>query len=546
MIPKRLIFFVASLVIVAFGQNAWISFFGSFAAAFGYALFWFGVIRCALPWQRFAWGSTWFACIQAIQLSWMSSIEYMGPMFLLVYALLAIALGLQFGILSWFVGSDQPLTVLRGLGFAGLWVIFEWVRLGLFTGFTWNPTGIALTTSILSLQMASLFGIYGLSFWVIFVNWMAYRWLQLRTRTSLLIWVSCAVFPYLFGAIQLLIVPRDLNSISTLLVQTALLPEERDYDPKAPERHIDPLEQWDRILTLIEDAHAPQVDLIVLSESALPNDAYQSVYPFFAVEQIWKDHFKNQTDLPILEQSQNRPSSELIQMDQTHASWVVSNAFLVQALSNHYHCEVIVGLNDRDLNRQYNAAFHFSPFRNFTFRTEKRVLVPLGEYIPLKNSPWFTSWIAKQFGIFDSFEPGKDAKVFFGQVPFGVSICYEETYSDLIRLLRAMGARMFVNISNDVWFPHSRLARQHFDHGMVRAVENGLPLIRSCNTGITGGVDCFGRILNLYPESQAGALLLRVPLTHFSTLYSCVGDRAILIISAIFGVFLLFPKSLKK
>ena len=103
------------------------------------------------------------------------------------------------------------------------------------------------------------------------------------------------------------------------------------------------------------------------------------------------------------------------------------------------------------------------------------------------------------------------------------------------------GAEMFVNISNDVWFPCSRLARQHFDHGIVRAVENGVPSIRACNTGITGGVDCFGRVLAVQQEQERGALEIKVPLNTFPTLYRLWGDGAILIPSALFAL-LLFRK----
>lgn len=224
-----------------------------------------------------------------------------------------------------------------------------------------------------------------------------------------------------------------------------------------------------------------------------------------------------------------------------YSYWEVSNAFWLQALANHYHCEVIVGMDDRNLvdGEHFNAAFHFVPHGNNISRMEKRVLVPVAEYIPFKNWRWFSQFLSNQFGIGESFEAGREAKIFSGRVPMGVSICYEETFSELIRHLRMKNAQMFVNISNDVWFPGSRLAKQHFDHGMVRAVENGLPLVRACNTGITCGVDCLGGILAQHPENKAGALFIEVPLHTFPTLYSILGDRAILILSALFALNLL-------
>jgi apolipoprotein N-acyltransferase len=238
--------------------------------------------------------------------------------------------------------------------------------------------------------------------------------------------------------------------------------------------------------------------------------------------------------------SRNQPLAKL----NGRADWDVCNAFWVQALANHYHSEVIIGMDDRDriAKAHFNAAFHFLPDGQSISRTEKQILVPISEYVPLKKWRWFSRFLSRQFGIGDSFQPGKEGKLFSGRISMGVSICYEETFSEVVRHLRMKNAQMLVNISNDVWFPHSRLARQHFDHGMVRAVENGLPLLRACNTGITCAVDCLGRSLASLSENKAGALFVEAPLKTFPTLYSLLGDKAILILSALFAINLLLPE----
>ena len=534
----RLFFPRLGFVFVAFGQNAWIGWLGPLSATIGYALFWRAILNWASPMKRFALGLLWFSFIQAFQLSWMATTEYMGPLILVVYGFLILALGVQFGLLSWLVGSWRSLTILRCAGLAGLWVLLEWMRLHLCTGFSWNPAGLALTTTPFSLQMASLFGIFGLSFWVIFVNLAGLRASFLRTFSSIAIWVSCAIIPYIFGAIQFFAVSTENRNLSALLVQTALLPEQRDYDSHQPGQFIDPVDQWDRLIGLIRNAKAPQVDLIVLPEGAVPYSAFQCVYPIFEVQRVWAKHFGplSKSEFPLPE----FPMARLAHFE-GRAYWEVSNAFWVQALANHYHCEVIVGMDDRDLSsgKHFNSAFHFSSDSKSISRIEKRILVPVGEYVPFKHWRWFSQLVTDQFAVGDSFEPGKEAKVFFGRIPIGVSICYEETFSELIRNLRTKDAQMFVNISNDVWFPQSRLAKQHFDHGMVRAVENGLPLIRACNTGVTCGVNCLGSVLARHPENQPGALFLEVPLHTFPTLYSKLGDGAILILSAFFALNLL-------
>ncbi|MBF8263650.1 MAG: lnt [Parachlamydiales bacterium] len=542
--------FVISLIFVAFGQNAWLGWLGPVAATAGYAIFWRGMLDWPTSAQRFVYSLIWFSSAHAFQLSWMSSTEYMGPLILVVYVFLLIALGVQFGLLSLFVGSSQPLTIRRCAALSGIWVMMEWVRLLFLTGFTWNPAGLALTTTLYSLQSASLFGIYGLSFWVIFVNLLALRASRARSRSAIVAFAACALLPFVFGAVRTSMAPKgDTKTISALLVQTDLLPQQRDYDSHWPDAFIYPFDQWDRILGLMDTVKTGPIDLIVFPEGALPYDAYHCVYPLLEMQKTWMQHYgaASQKELPPLGRPSRKPLSHLVQHEEG-INWNVSNAYWVQALANHYQCEVIVGMDDRDLvsRKHYNAAFHFLPRRNTAERTEKRILVPVGEYVPLKEWRLFSEFLARQFGIGESFESGNEAKVFLGQIPIGVSICYEETYSELIRELRVLGAQMFVNISNDVWFPHSRLAMQHFNHGLVRAVENGVPLIRACNTGITGGVDCWGRTIATEPECQPLAAMIRVPMRTLSTLYSFWGDGAILFLSALFALSSFFSDRNKK
>ncbi len=168
-------------------------------------------------------------------------------------------------------------------------------------------------------------------------------------------------------------------------------------------------------------------------------------------------------------------------------------------------------------------------------RYEKRVLVPMGEYIPFT----FCQQLAAQYGVMSSFTCGSSAKIMHAQgIPFSPSICYEETFGNLTREGRKKGAEMIVNITSDAWYPNSTLPLQHLEHARLRTVESGVPLIRACNNGITGGIDSFGRTLSLlggsHPEevewTRAG-LLVTVPLTTYWTLYSQLGDALIVGIS---------------
>lgn len=480
---------VISFLIVAFGQSAWIPLLGPLAAACGYALFW-----RTLQERRFWPATIWFTAVQLVQISWLATPDYMPPILFLVYALLAFAMGLQFGLITRLI--DRPLAL------AGGWVLFEWSRLFLFTGFPWNPVGLSLAANHYSIQFASLFGVYGLSFWVILVNALALR----KTWTP---WAICALLPYVFGFVQEQIVPPAREHLSVALVQPGLLPDEKMPLREHLDQFIPALQQWERICQILKPTKP--IELIVFPEAAFPLGVHGAYYHQRAVASLWKKCFES--ELPPVECTK------------------MSNGQIAQQLAEHFGAQVIIGFDDYELKHSYNAAFLFSPHAQTPERYEKRMLVPGGEYIPAIAAQFAST----HFGIQSSFEAGNKPKLFSSRVPIGISICSDEVYSGVIRELRVQGAELLVSISNDGWYPRSRLARQHFEHGRLRAAENGVPLLRSCNTGITGAIDCFGNAIATLPEGDQlkDILYLDLPLRSFPTLYSWWGDRAILLLSLI-------------
>lgn len=510
-----------SFVLVALGQPAWIGSFGSIAAVIGFACFWRSTLFLSPKW-KFWYASIWFCLIQAVQLSWMATFDYMGPFISVVYLFLIMALGAEFGLVTLLLSF--PLTLSRILAISGAWVLLEWSRLFFLCGFTWNPVGLFLSYSPYSLQFASLFGIFGLSFWVFFVNLLGLRAFLSRKAGHVVLFACMALLPYIFGIMQMVWVKqKPAKMLQAALVQTGLFPEEKEYFAHVPHKYISPIHQWERILSVVDLKH--KVDLLVMPEAALPLGAHGAGFDLERMEK----YFKPESLAPL------QPPFAIFD----RGKWRVSNVFILQTIANELGAQVVAGLDDVDATGKYNAAFHFRPGRVTYERYEKRVLVPIGEYVPLRTWQRFSRLIAKQFGIYGSFDAGCEAKVFAGSCPLGASICLEETFSNLTRELRLKGAELLVNLTNDVWFPRSLLAKQHFDHGRIRAVENGMPLVRSCNTGITGGVDCLGQTLALLPpsESSANVLYLTVPLRTFQTLYTKWGDLPIVLFSSLCCVF---------
>ncbi|MBM3184503.1 MAG: apolipoprotein N-acyltransferase [Chlamydiae bacterium] len=414
----------------------------------------------------------------------------------------------------------------------------EWSRLFLFTGFPWNPAGLALEGNRYTLQFAALFGVYGLSFWVILTNLSALRFFLNPTWQKAAVWASLVLFPYGFGVLNEMIAKKsDLHKelFQVAVVETGLFVEEKNRDRWKPDLFIPPLKQWERIFSFL-NVEEP-LDLIVLPEAALPFGFDRPFCPFDVFEKKWKKIFgqKSISDFPPL----ILPYAHL-----NENRWMISNAFIAQSLANHFHADLIVGLDHDEAGRKTNAAFFFRKGEINPERYDKRILVPVGEYIPLGGIKILSEFLASHFGIEGSFATGSEAKVFKAKHPIGIAICLEEMYGNLIRDLRGKGAKLIVTLSNDVWFPFSQLATEHFDHARVRAVENGLFLLRSSNMGITGGVDCFGQPIQISFPGDAGAVFLSIPLFSYPTLYSWCGDVAILFLSLLFIAMILTKKLL--
>jgi apolipoprotein N-acyltransferase len=324
------------------------------------------------------------------------------------------------------------------------------------------------------------------------------------------------------------------------------------YDRKLLIAYV--MEQWKQILLITKKQQDKKIDLIVLPEYVVPFGTYTTVFPLDTVKQIFTEVFGEQIleKLPALDEhlAESFQKSQIKSADEAQITFV-NNAFWLQAFANVFHAPIVAGLEDVDdiavgKRHHYSAALYFSPACSSCLipeRYEKRVLVPLGEYIPFS----FCRQLAISYGVEGSFTKGEKAKVFIHpKKPFGVSICYEETFGHVMRENRQNGAEILVNLTNDGWFPQSTLTKQHFDHARLRSVECGIPLIRACNTGITGGFDSLGRVvsvlgdLNKNFETVSDSLFIEMPTYNYHTLYSKFGDHLILAFSglALFGLLL--------
>jgi len=126
-------------------------------------------------------------------------------------------------------------------------------------------------------------------------------------------------------------------------------------------------------------------------------------------------------------------------------------------------------------------------------------------------------------------------------VALATPICFEATMTDACRRLARVDdgrARWLVNLTNDGWFGISSGPYQHLQQARVRAIEEGLPLVRAANTGISAVIDPLGRIVNSLPLGTEGVLDAPLPRRIRPTIYARAGDgiAALIFLAAIFVV----------
>jgi apolipoprotein N-acyltransferase len=214
----------------------------------------------------------------------------------------------------------------------------------------------------------------------------------------------------------------------------------------------------------------------------------------------------------------------------------------VTNLAGSHHVWMIVGADDMTLHtnsnqtierRFYNSSFLISPEGDLAEGYRKRALVIFGEYIPLVRWLPFLKWFTPIEG---GFTPGTRSIPFplanLG-VKTSVLICYEDIFPHLGREYAADDVDVLVNITNNGWFGEAAAQWQHAACAVFRAVENGLPLIRCCNNGLTCWVDAQGRIGAIFQDEgsvyHAGFMTAQIPLPvsgqlHARTIYNQYGD----------------------
>lgn len=405
--------------------------------------------------------------------------EIASPIAVALIALLATIMGLFTAAQTWlyrrFFG-ETPLT------FAPLWVLFEWLKTWLFTGFPWLFVGYAFTNQGLD-HYAPAFGVFAVSFVAIVCATASVELLKGKP-----IWL----IPILLltgGAFALKQIewttPKPLAPLSVSLVQGNISQDIKwlqEYQLKTLDIYHDlSRNEWGR-------------DVVVWPEAAIP--LLQSrIQPFIDEMSL---QAKNSGSVWIT----GIPYYDM--QNSTEQKPIFYNAIMANGVGG---------------EQQYF----------------KQRLVPFGEYIPFAG---LLNWVLPESQkdiTGNSFSAGSSQQSHFSlkNRPLSAAICYEVAYPNLTRK-NAQDSDFLITISNDAWFKGSAGPWQHLQMVQMRAKENGRWIIRGTNTGITAIINHQGQIVQRLPMDQALVLRGELPSYEGKTLYSRVGDVPILLLSLLF------------
>lgn len=403
--------------------------------------------------------------------------------YLMPFAVVGIAIGMAIFIAISSVGVNViarrfkldrlPYVLL----FAGCWTVLEWVRSWILTGFPWNPLGSVWGNLPEMMQIASYIGTLGLSFMTVVVFAapiiMVGNARPVIFKPWILILVLSLILPAIWGlgAWRLSVASIVMHDDILLRLVQPVIPQALKWKPDLRQQHV--LKQ-------------------MAMSNRTPGPAGKPTHV------IWAE-----TNVPYLIEPESPLPASL-------AAAVPRDGTL------------IFGAPRRDeAGKVYNSMFAIDDAGAVLATFDKFHLVPFGEYVPLKGILPLEKLTAGR-GDFTP-GPGPETLSIKGLPPFAALICYEVIFSGQI-VNSEVRPEWILNITNDAWFGPSTGPRQHLVQAQLRAIEEGLPIIRVANTGISAVIDPYGRIIDSIDLDQSGVLDSPLPKPLMATVFSVFGQ----------------------
>ncbi|MEW5807692.1 MAG: apolipoprotein N-acyltransferase [Acidobacteriota bacterium] len=356
-----------------------------------------------------------------------------------------------------------------------IWVALEYVRGHLFSGFPWGLAGYALSSNTSMIQMASLTGVYGLSFLILLANaslaFLFIGKMSFRRATPLLVSLIIVLSFYGWGSWRVSVPLEGGRKIRVACIQG-------NYGGNT-NSGVDEGIVLSDYLQMTKKAAREGIRLIVWPESTT----------FFEV------------------------------------CGTTGYADLLKELCSGFDIDLVLGSIHRaeegDEEIYFNSAFHIRNDGEIDRRYDKIHLVPYGEYVPIPKILFFVKRFVQAAG---DFSRGSEFTLMdYGGDPFSVLICYEVIFPEFVQQFNERGPTFYVNITNDAWFGSTAAPYQHFDFLKLRAVECGRYFVRSASTGISGIISPRGDVLKSTGIFSREIMECEIQTMSHSTFYSRAG-----------------------
>ncbi|MBR1605017.1 MAG: apolipoprotein N-acyltransferase [Alphaproteobacteria bacterium] len=396
------------------------------------------------------------------------------------------------GFLGLFIGIPALLThysknfPAKYLSLAAWITIFEWLRSWILTGFPWNLFGTCLTFNLELIQTASLWGTYGLSWLTIIIASAPAIWLHHKNSKNLIITIClCGILPvfvFVYGHYRIKNLENSqLSQITFRLVQPNIS-QRIKWSPEFKQKH------FKDYIDLSNQQPLQNIDMVIWGETASP----------YALD---KDKFALQQIKQAIPPTGYLTTGQIRYADDYYGGWKAYNSSLI--------------INNKGTIEDFYDKSH---------------LVPFGEYIPLRE--WLPDFIKPVANIIGTLKQGNGHKVIkLNSLPsIGLLICYEIIFPHHIFKAHEK-PQILINLTNDSWYGISSGPYQHFISAKLRAVEEGITIVRSAGSGISGLIDFKGKVLAQTALSQKAVLDITLPQQlAITTLYNTVGNILILTI----------------
>jgi apolipoprotein N-acyltransferase len=455
-------------------------------------------VRCAVAAAQvgFWFGFGYFFC----GLVWVGEAffvepETFGALAPVAVTLLPAGLALFYAVAAGAVAFGRP-GARRVVALALALSAAEWARGHVLTGFPWNVLGYALTYPLPLMQSAALVGIYALSFLAVLIFALpGILWREAakaHRRGGKLAALAVACLPLaaaaLWGEFRLAGGPaQTLPGVKVRIVQPSV-PQREKWRPEAQE-HI----FFDHVALSASGPQGAPAKLEGITHLLWP----EAAMPF----------------LPLDSQGARGAIGELLPA----GTLLISGALRAEPAPPQSPFPRLL----------FNSLLVFGERGSLVARYDKLHLVPFGEYLPLQSLAEAVGLrqLTRRRGGFTAGTPPRELLAIPGLPRTAPLICYEAIFPAAVRQNRS-GERpgLIINVTNDGWFGNSTGPRQHFHFARVRAVEEGVPLLRAANNGISAAVDGMGRVLGRLGLNERGAIDVAVPLPAPAPPYARFGE----------------------